>query len=415
MPTALAGHPPERNFRLLWFAQTTSLIGVQFGVVAIPLVAVVTLNATPFQVGLLTSLSSVAWLVFGLFVGIAVDRLPQKSVIVFCHLVRAILLIAVAGLAMFDLLSIMGLYVFVFAIGILSMLFETAYQAFLPTISARSQLGARNGKLAVTDGLSRTVGPSSAGYIVQVASAPVALFSQSFGYLLACLATIAIRPDRKTQSRDHEPPMRALVESISFIRKKHVLRTMLASEVAYLFCFNVTFAVVMVFYIREVGLTPAEVGIVFAAGSIGGIVSGLISVRATGLSLKTHLLMGSSLRALGLALIPMAVLVDDYVMVALAGARFLNSFGWTFWEVRKRTETQLRAPETMLGRVQGLFLFCSRSSEATGALTGAALAAALGTVTTVTIGCVAGIGSTLLLLRIPNGRGLTYDLHSEAE
>lgn len=97
MPTGSNSQPSERNFRLLWFAQTSSLIGVQFGVVAIPLVAVVTLNATPFQVGLLTSLSSVAWLAFGLFVGVAVDRLPRKSLIIVSHLGRSALLIGVAG------------------------------------------------------------------------------------------------------------------------------------------------------------------------------------------------------------------------------------------------------------------------------------------------------------------------------
>lgn len=402
MPTGSNSQPSERNFRLLWFAQTSSLVGVQFGVVAIPLVAVVTLNASPFQVGLLASLSSVAWLAFGLFVGVAVDRLPRKSLIILSHLGRSALLIGVAGFAMLDMLSMAGLYVIVFLIGILSMLFETAYQAFLPTISARSQLGVRNGKLAVTDGLSRTVGPSSAGYVVQLASAPVALLAQSFGYLLACLATIGIKSDAGAEVVRREPPARALVDSVAFIRVRRVLRMMLASEMVYLFCFNVTFAVVMVFYVREVGLSPAEVGIVFAAGSIGGIVSGILSMKTTTLGLKVHLLLGSSLRAAGLALIPLALFLDDGVMFALAGARFLNSFGWTLWEVGKRTEIQLRTPQGMLGRVQGFFLFCSRGSEATGALTGAAFAAALGTVATVTIGCLAGIASTLVLLRTPD-------------
>jgi hypothetical protein len=295
-----------------------------------------------------------------------------------------------------------GLYVIVFLVGILSMLFETAYQAFLPTISAPSQLGVRNGKLAVTDGLSRTVGPSSAGYVVQLASGPVALLAQSFGYLLACLATIGIKSDAGAEVVRREPPARALVDSVAFIRVRRVLRTMLASEMVYLFCFNVTFSVVMVFYVREVGLSPAEVGIVFAAGSVGGIASGVLSIKATTLGLRVHLLLGSSLRAAGLALIPLALFLDDGVMFALAGARFLNSFGWTLWEVRKRTEIQLRTPRGMLGRVQGFFLFCSRGSEATGALTGAAFAAALGTVATVTIGCLAGIASTLVLLRTPD-------------
>lgn len=392
----------ERNFRLLWFAQASSLIGVQFGVVAIPLVAVVTLNASPFQVGMLTSLSSIAWLAFGLWVGVAVDRVPQKPLIVLCHLFRAVLLVAVSGLAVLDLLSIIGLYVFVFLIGVLSMLFETAYQAFLPTISARSQLGSRNGKLAVTDGLSRTIGPSLSGYVVQFASAPLALLSQSAGYLLAGLATIKIVPDCEKAAPKQDPPLRALRESVSMLRKSQVIQILLQSEMIYLFFFNATFAVVMVFYIREVGLMPVDVGIVFAVGSVGGIAAGLISVRATtALNLRSHVLIGSALRALGVGLIPLGMFSGDLAMFVLAAARFLNSFGWTFWEVRKRTEIQLRAPKTMLGRIQGLILFSSRGSEAVGALTGAALAAMLGTVATVTIGCIAASISTFVLLRLP--------------
>lgn len=132
-------------------------------------------------------------------------------------------------------------------------------------------------------------------------------------------------------------------------------------------------------------------------GSAGGIIAGLVAVRLT-LGLGRHLCIGSGMRALGLAMTPLALFTGEYALFALAAARLVNSFGWTFWEVRRRTEIQLRTTNRLLGRVHGVSLFLSRGAETGGALAGAAIAAALGTSVAVTIGCVAGLLSTVILI-----------------
>ncbi|MGO2774964.1 MAG: MFS transporter [Brachybacterium tyrofermentans] len=401
MPIAPGRSSSSRDFRLLWLAQTSSLAGVQFGIVAIPLTAVLTLDASPAQVGLLTSLSSASWLILGVFVGPLVDRVAFRRSIIFSHVLRAALLASVAVLAMSGTLGMAYLYCAVFAVGALSMVFETAYQALLPTMSARDELGPRNGKLAVTDGLSRTAGPSLAGYVVDALSSSAALLTQSAGYALAGVATACMTPADGQRGERRRLSTGSLRGTASFLWGEKTVRAMLLSEVGYLYFFNIAFAVIMVFFVRELGMTAMLVGLIFAAGSVGGILSGVVSVHLSHLPLRQHLIVGSTVRAMGLALMPLAVFMDGQEVYFLAGARFLNSFGWTLWEVRKRTETQLRSPEERLGRIQGLFLFCSRSGEALGALTGALSAALIGTIPTVVTGCLGCVLSVAVAWTTP--------------
>ena len=221
----------------------------------------------------------------------------------------------------------------------------------------------------MTDGLSRTAGPSLAGYVVDALSSSAALLTQSAGYALAGVATACMTPADGQRGERRRLSTGSLRGTASFLWGEKTVRAMLLSEVGYLYFFNIAFAVIMVFFVRELGITATLVGLIFATGSVGGILSGLVSVHLSHLPLRQHLIVGSTVRAMGLALMPLAVFMDGQEVYFLAGARFLKFIRLdALGSSQAHREAQLRSPEKMLGRIQGLFLFCSRSGEALGAL-----------------------------------------------
>src|SRR5579875_3326908 len=105
------------NFLKLWTGQTISVFGSQVTLLALPLVAVITLKATAVQMGILTAAGTISWLLIGLFAGVWVDRLRRRPILIAADTGRALLLIFVPIAALLRILNIEELYVIAFLVG----------------------------------------------------------------------------------------------------------------------------------------------------------------------------------------------------------------------------------------------------------------------------------------------------------
>jgi MFS family permease len=392
----------------LWASQSVSLAGNQLGSIALPLVAILTLHASPAQVGLLAGLGSAPWLVAGLLVGVVIDRMRRRPVLIAAHLGRAAALASVPSAAILGVLTMPQLYVVVVVNGVFGMCFEAAYHSYLPTLIPADALAAGNSRLAITDGIARTAGPSLGGLAVQVLTAPLTLGFQVLTYAGAGLAIWRIRTHEPSPEPDGTTAglVTGLRRGISFIWRHPLVRILAGSEATYLFFFEVTFTTMLVFYARNLHLTPSEIGIIYAAGSIGGIVGGLAAGSA-GRTLRPGPTMaaGSLLRSLGLAIVPLAVLTPVPAVVFPVVARFLNSFGWTLWEVHQMTTQQLATPNALRGRVTSTILFLAHGAETVGGFTGACLVAVLGVMPTLVTGGLGALLAFACLAALPKGTG----------
>src|SRR5439155_21906206 len=131
-------------------------------VLALPVIAVYILGAGPFENGLLGAAGTLPFLLFGLLVGVWVDRRQRRSVLILADVGRGAIIATIALLGLASLLQLTYLYVFSFFIGILTVFFDVAYQAYLPALVERNQLVDANSKLETTKSIPRTGGPPGA-------------------------------------------------------------------------------------------------------------------------------------------------------------------------------------------------------------------------------------------------------------
>ncbi|MBV9355154.1 MAG: MFS transporter, partial [Chloroflexi bacterium] len=148
MPTASLWR--HREFLKLWASQTTSLAGSMVGRFALPLVAVTTLQASPVQMGLLRLADLLPAIAFSLVAGAWIDRVRRQPIMVWADLGRAVFLATIPLAALLGALRIELLFVVGVAVGALSLLFEVAYQAYLPSLVGRAALVEGNAKLAAS-------------------------------------------------------------------------------------------------------------------------------------------------------------------------------------------------------------------------------------------------------------------------
>lgn len=297
-------------------------------------------------------------------------------------------------------LTIGQLYAVTFVAGVLDVCFLVAYRSYLPSLVERRQLTEANAKLAATDGVTRTAGPSLAGGLVQLANAPIALAVQAISMLGSALLIWRIRRPGSIPPRSEQPQLRgttlvAIRDGLRFAWRHNVVRACTLSDASYLFGFAMSYAVQIVFFTRDLGIGPAVIGVIFTTGSVGGLLAALVA-RPIGRRLRPgwSLVAGSVLRASGIALVPMATLAGDLALALLIGARLVNASGWTLWEVHQETVQQQAVPDRLRGRVNASTLVVVQGADAIGALVGAGLAATVGVVPTLVGGGIVAVLGT---------------------
>ena len=170
------------DFLKLWTAETISQFGTQVSLLAIPLVAVTLLDATPFEVAMLGTIEFLPFILFSLPAGAWVDRLRRRPILIVGDIGRALLLVSIPVAYALDVLTIWQLYVVGFAAGTLTVFFDVAYQSYLPSLVDRDQLIEGNSKMEVTRTLAQTAGPAISGGLIGVLTAPIAILVDSISY-----------------------------------------------------------------------------------------------------------------------------------------------------------------------------------------------------------------------------------------
>ena len=274
-------------FMRLWSAETVSQLGSQVSAVALPLVAIVVLHASAFEVALLGTIEMLPFILFSLPAGAWIDRLRRRPILVAGDLGRAVLLGSIPVAALLGLLGMPQLYVVGFLVGTLTVLFDIAYQAYVPSIVMPDRLLDANGKLEVSRTIAQSAGPALGGGLVGLLTAPIAIAIDAVSFLASGLLVLAIR-DREPAPRDGEPAAsdgvrpslrREIAAGLRFVGREPSLRAIAAcTSVTNLFA-QIAFATFMVFEVRELGMDPATIGIVMGLGSLGGVAGAAMSSR----------------------------------------------------------------------------------------------------------------------------------------
>ncbi|MEU4369655.1 MFS transporter [Micromonospora chersina] len=369
----------HRDFRLLWVGQTVSAVGSNVTAVALPLVAVAVLDATTFQVAVLTAAAWLPWLLAGLPAGAWVDRVRRRPVMIAADLVSAALFATVPVAALLDLLTVGQLLVVALGAGLARVFFETADQVYLPTLLRPEQVPEGNAKLHATQTASYLVGPGLAGLIAQLAGAVTAVLLDAVSFLVsaACLSRIRAVEPRPSRPAGSPSLRREVADGLRFVARDPYLRVLTVFGAASNIGLTGYQALLVVFLVRSAGLPAGLVGLLIGLASVGGLLGAAL---ATGLARRLGsaraLLVAGALAGPPALLIPLAGPGGRVTWLVLGGA--LVSLGVAVGNVVKASFRQTYTPHRLLGRVTVSMHLLNYGTIPLAALLAGALGAAWG-------------------------------------
>lgn len=393
----LLRHP---DFLKLWLGQTISQIGSRITREGLPLTAVVVLGATPFQMGLLNGASGAAVLVFGLFAGAWADRLRRRPILIATDLGRACVLGLVPLLAATRRLAIPQLYVIAAASGVLTILFDSSYQAYLPSLVERENILEGNSKLALSDSIAEIAGPGLTGILVQWITAPLAILFDAISYLVSA-ASLALIRKREPAPVAHENPDigREIREGLAAAWHDPVLRAFLSRDAMAAFFMGFIGSLYVLFAMRELKLNAALLGAIIAVGGASNLLGALIAERAIArFGYGTSILAAGAISSAGALALSTA-----HGPVALCAIFLVLSqmcdIGWTIYNIAAVTIRQSIVPDRLLGRVNSAMQLLFRGVYPAGALVGGALASQIGIRKTILAGAIGFLCSHVFLVK----------------
>jgi MFS family permease len=379
----------HRNFLLLWGGQTVSEMGSAVTQLALPLIAVVVLGASTFEVGLLTAAATLPFALIALPAGAIVDRRPKRWLMIWCDVARMLIIGSVPLAAAFGALTLGHLYAVAVTAGVCTVFFDVSYQSYLPVLISKEALVDGNGKLGATQSFAQVAGPGLGGGLVGLFGAATAMAADAISYAVSVASLLAIRAREEPPRLDQRRRLRTeIAEGLSFVLRHPILRKIVAcTGTANLFG-GMAVAVEIIFLVRILHVRPAAVGLLIAAASLGGVAGGVLASRLTRLIGSARIIWFSML-VLGLPqlLVPLA---EPGWLVALFLIGFAGfAFSAVIYNVAQVSYRQAICPPRLLGRMNAAVRWVVWGTLPLGALLGGAFGTWLGVRATVWIG-VAG-------------------------
>lgn len=378
------------GFRRLWFAYSVSAIGTEVSALAIPLTAVLTLDAGPIGMGILGAAGSMPALLFGLIAGTWVDRVRRRRILLAGDLARAGLLISVPVVYSLGLLNLVYLAIVAFVVGVFNVFFEVAHSSYLPSLVRPEDLVDGNSKLEVSESFTQAVGPSLGGLLVQLIGAPLAVAADAFSFVLSALFIGSIRSVEPPPG-SLEPRFHILVETVQgvrFVLGHPLLRTTLAYATSTQLWMSAVLAVYILYLAEDLRLSPfliGLIGIAAAPGTILGAVSVSRVVRRFGLGRTMSA--AAWLPGIGVVLIAAAGSVSGMAVALLMAGWFVLGLG-SIYDISEVSLRQSATPDRLLGRVNATRHVAFFGVMPVGAILGGFLGAAIGLQSTIAVGAV---------------------------
>ncbi len=415
------------NFLKLWTSETISSFGGQFSGLAIPLTAFYYLrdlcvvktgpNACSFEFGILAAMGTFPFLFIGLFVGVWVDWHRRRPILVMTNLGRAALFATIPIFFLAGALGLVGyplLYTVAFLIGILTVFFDVAYQAYLPSLVQRDQLVDANGKLEASRSSAQVTGPSIAGAVIQIISAPIAISLDAISFLGSAFSLSRIDHKESVEQAQERPSVSSDIrEGLAVVFGDRRLTSIAGSTGTSNFFSSAMFAIFVLYAVGLLGLTPFTLGLVFSIGSVGALVGvataaplarrigvgpaivlsiamsgpGLIGVYLAAQAYSTKLAIGS-------------LAVSGSILVLII-AQLTLSWSTVVYNVNQVSLRQAIVPLRLQGRLNATMRFLVWGTLPLGGLVGGILGATIGIHNTIGVAAVGGSLAFLWVLLSP--------------
>ncbi|MDH6133738.1 MFS family permease [Kitasatospora sp. MAA4] len=371
----------HRGFVRLWSAQAVSVFGAQVTELALPLAAVAVLRATPFQVGLLVAVQYLPFLLIGLPAGAWVDRLRRRPVMILADLVRFAVLLAVPLASLCGALRLWLLYPVAFVIGVMTVFFDLAAQSFLPALVGEDRLVEGNTKLQIAQTAGQLAGPSAGGFLVQLVSAPLAILANSLGYALSGLFLLSVRAHEEQPVRSADAPglLAEVRDGLRYVFRHPLLRPIaLSAGIGNLFgLFGMVQAILVLYAVRDLGLSPAGLGAALAVANAGMLAGSFANGRLVRRHGVGPVIAGATF-VMGFAILLLPLASKATALPVLVTTMALSGACAAVFNVNQVSLRQSVTPAPMRGRMTATLRFVVWGVIPVGTFLGGLLAGPLG-------------------------------------
>ncbi len=378
------------EFRRLWVGETVSQFGTMISQLALPLVAILVVHASTFEVGLLTACETAAFLVVGLPAGAWVERMRFRSVLIVNDLIRAALLGSIPLAAMFGLLTIGQLYLVAIGTGVSTVFFDVAYQSYLPELVDRTMLVEGNAKLQGSESVSQIAGPSIGGLLIQALTAPFAVLITALTFLwsAAWVSAIKTRPARPQRKPDRHL-RREIVEGLRFVLGNRLLRAIAMCTGMFNLFSSMALAVFFVLLARDLHVSAGVIGLISSTSAIGGLIGSLVASRFAARVGQGRAIWMSA--AVGGPCGFVAPFVrHDWTLVLLALAQIGMWMATVVYNITQVSFRQGLCPPDLLGRMNATMRFLVWGTMPLGGFIGGVLGSTIGVRETLLVAAAGG-------------------------
>jgi len=371
----------QYDFALLWAGQTVSELGSQVSSLALPLLAIDRLHAGAFAIGLLTTMSTLPFLLVGLPAGAWLDRVRKRPVLIAADIGRALVLGSVPLAWALSVLTMTQLLMVSLVSGILTVFFDVAYQSYLPTLVSRERLVEGNAKLAGSMSGAQVAGPAVAGLLIDAVGAATTVLADALSFVVsfASLSAIRSREERTIRAPGSAPTSlgHEIGEGLRFVWHEPRIRSIsLSTATANLFG-SMGLSVSLLFLRSQLHLAPAHIGVLLSAAGLGGVAGATFAAPlARHFGLGRTILVAIMVSGIGELAYPLATHANVNLLV-VAGGLFTGT-GAIVYNVNQVSLRQALCPPQLQGRMNASVRTLVSGCMPIGAFTGGVLGAAIG-------------------------------------
>ncbi|MDQ0375543.1 MFS transporter [Cellulomonas humilata] len=384
-----AWHVPA--FRRIWGAGAFSALGAEIGELALPVLAVVTLGASASELSFVRAALLTPYLVLTLALGVLVDRVRRRPLMIGADLGRGLLLVAVCALAISGRLTVPVLVVAAALVGSLTVLYALADFSFLPLVVDDSALIDANARITATQSVIGVAGSGAGGLLVQALTAPVAIALNALGYLTSGVLISRVRvPEPRRARTEKASAVAELKVGMAALMQHRVLRALVAEAGLWNFGNEVLMLSLTILLLQTFGWGPVVLGAVLMAVGVGAVIGSVLSQRLTlrfgyGRALVVALLVGNTAPLAGV----LGIRAPSWLALAgLTVAFVLSGVGIGVANSQTVSLRQLAVAPELRGRVNATYRLASWGSLSIGALVGGVLVTSVGPWPAAVIGAI---------------------------
>ncbi|MET3658068.1 MFS transporter [Sporosarcina psychrophila] len=393
------------DFKYFWAGQTISMFGNQIAMLALPLVAALTLKASALQIGILQAVEFLPFILLSLFAGVWIDRKPKRPILIVADLSRAIIILGVPISMFLGILSMEILYIVAFLAGGASVLSNIGQMSYLPVIIKRKDLMEGNSKLEFSNSAADLTGQGIGGILIQIFTAPFTLIIQSLSLIVSSIFLFRIKTkenvielnDINNTTETRMLPM--IKEGLTYVLNNKIIRALLVSSIIFNF-FTVLIDPIYILYLsRTLSLEPIYIGLIFSMAGVGALIGAAITEPITRkLGIGNSLIISLLIAGISSLLLPIATLLPVVPAVLLLMLmQLVDACMLIIYNINQRTLRTVITPDKMLGRMNSSIRFCVMGIVPIAAVLGGLSGDVIGVLETLIIGALGIIFSSIYI------------------